>query len=399
MMARKMKASGVDWIGDVPVNWQLKRVKNVAALSSGHYLDRTDIDDSGPYPVFGANGFRGYHQRFNSHGLNSFTIGRVGAIGELNMLDKPTWVTDNAFVCYSAFYQWLYLWFTAQPLSKYASVTAQPLLNGSVVKNSMVSMPPQREQLAITSYLDDRTTAIDSKIQLLEEKSKSLTELRKSVVHQAVTKGLDLNVMMKPSGVDWIGDVPAHWQMKRVKDITTCLDGKREPLNAVQRAEMQGSIPYWGANNIVDHIDRFKLDGEYVLLGEDGAPFDKPLREVAFRVTGKFWPNNHIHVLHSRNNMSWLTYFLNAVDYSPYVGGATRLKLTQGDMNRMMLTMPPSSEQIAIAKYLDERTSIIDENIKTIAAQITAMKSLRQSLIHEAVTGKIDVADYGYHYV
>ena len=261
-----------------------------------------------------------------------------------------------------------------------------------------LALPPKNEQIAIASYLDDRTTAIDSKIQLLEEKSKSLAELRKSVVHQAVTKGLNANVKMKPSGVDWIGDVPAHWQMKRVKDITKCLDGKREPLNAVERAEMQGSIPYWGANNIVDYIDRFKLDGEYILLGEDGAPFDKPLRDVAFRVTGQFWPNNHIHVLYSRNNMSWLTYFLNAVDYSPYVGGATRLKLTQGDMNRIMLTMPPSSEQIAIAQYLDERTAIIDESINTIAEQIVALKALRQSLIHEAVTGKIDVADYGYHY-
>ena len=99
------------------------------------------------------------------------------------------------------------------------------------------------------------------------------------------------------TGVNSLGSIPSHWHVTKVKFITRCLDGSRIPLNAEQRGSMQGGIPYWGANSVVDYLNDYLFDEELVLLGEDGAPFFEPTKDVAFNVTGKIWPNNHVHVL------------------------------------------------------------------------------------------------------
>ena len=93
----------------------------------------------------------------------------------------------------------------------------------------------------------------------------------------------------KDSGIEWLGEIPAHWEMKRLSWLTNCLDGKRVPLNAEERGRMQGDYPYWGANSIVDYVDQWLFNEELVLLGEDGAPFFDKSRPVAFRVKGKIW--------------------------------------------------------------------------------------------------------------
>ncbi len=108
--------------------------------------------------------------------------------------------------------------------------------------------------------------------------------------------------------------VPPRTQLRRV---VRCLDGKRIPLNQEERSSMSGPIPYWGANGVVDWIDDYLFDEDLVLLGEDGAPFGDSGKDVAFRVTGRVWVNNHIHVLKPRANVEarFLTYALNSVDW------------------------------------------------------------------------------------
>ena len=158
-----------------------------------------------------------------------------------------------------------------------------------------------------------------------------------------------------------------------LRRFATCLDGRRIPLNSEQRSEMQGTVPYWGANGIVDHVDSHLFEETLVLLGEDGAPFDEPNRNVAFLIDGRVWVNNHIHVLRPLPDTDprYLTYALNAVDWMPHVGGSTRLKLTQDDMLAVKLPRPLLEEQRAIADYLDAETTRID-----------ALIAKKQQLIH-----------------
>ena len=157
----------------------------------------------------------------------------------------------------------------------------------------------------------------------------------------------------KDSGVEWLGKIPEHWEVKRLSWLTKCLDGKRIPLNSEERGRMQGEYPYYGANSVLDYVDQWLFDEELVLLGEDGAPFFDRSRPVAFWVTGKIWVNNHAHVLRPEATIDgeFLAHALNCVDYRAFIEGSTRDKLTQGDMRAMPIQCPGVKEQRSIADF------------------------------------------------
>ncbi|MEV4712824.1 restriction endonuclease subunit S [Micromonospora sp. NPDC049374] len=173
-----------------------------------------------------------------------------------------------------------------------------------------------------------------------------------------------------------------------LRHLITCLDGRRVPLNSEQRAEMPGPVPYWGANGVVDHVSRHLFDEALVLLGEDGAPFFEAGRDVAFLVNEPVWVNNHIHVLRPRGvDPRFLTYALNAVDYSRYITGSTRDKLTQDDLRRIELNIPDLQEQRRIADFLDAETSRVDALRRTMGRLRSLLIERRNSVVHGYVTG------------
>src|SRR5690554_1718956 len=192
----------------------------------------------------------------------------------------------------------------------------------------------------------------------------------------------------KDSGVKWIGEIPEHWEVSKLKYLTYCLDGKRIPLSSEQRGEMQGDIPYWGANCIIDYVNDWLIDGEVVLLGEDGAPFFDKYKDVAFYSNGRIWPNNHVHVLRALQsiNAKLLTYILNTVDYSNYIKGSTRDKLTQAEMKNIFIQLLPVREQKAIVNFLGQKTNKIDSLIADKEKLIELLQEKRQATITEAVT-------------
>lgn len=196
----------------------------------------------------------------------------------------------------------------------------------------------------------------------------------------------------KPSGVPWLGSIPAHWEVRRLKQIITCLDGKRIPLNSEQRGTMQGEYPYWGANSIVDYVDRWLFDEELVLLGEDGAPFFAENKQVAFFVNGKIWVNNHAHVLRPDKEINpiFLAHVLNIVEYRVFIDGSTRDKLTQSDMSAIPIQVPPLPEQRAIAAFLDRETARLDTLIAKKEQLIERLQEKRTALISRAVTKGLD---------
>ena len=186
-----------------------------------------------------------------------------------------------------------------------------------------------------------------------------------------------------------IGPIPEHWSVTRLKFLTTCLDGQRIPLNATERGELQGDIPYWGSNNVVDHVSEYLFDEELILLGEDGAPFFEANRDVAFAVSGKIWPNNHVHVLRPNGRLAdtkFLAFSLNCVPYHLHVTGSTRDKLNQSDMNEILVRRPPLIEQKQIASFLDYETGKIDALIAMQQQLIALLGEKRQAVISHAVT-------------
>lgn len=192
----------------------------------------------------------------------------------------------------------------------------------------------------------------------------------------------------KDSGVEWIGEIPVGWIISPLRYLAHCLDGKRIPLNKEERSYKKGDIPYWGANCIVDFVDEFLFNQELILLGEDGAPFFDKTKEVSFYINEPIWPNNHVHVLKVFENFSpkFLVYSLNCVEYSSYIEGSTRDKLTQNNMNRIVVPIPPLPEQQAIASFLDRECGKIDALIAEQERLIALLAEKRQAVISHAVT-------------
>ena len=180
---------------------------------------------------------------------------------------------------------------------------------------------------------------------------------------------------------------PAGWKVVRLGDVADVLDARRVPLNADERAKMTGVYPYYGANGVVDHIDRWIFDenDDLVLLAEDGGHFDEfTTKPIAYRVKGKCWVNNHAHVLKANDYTlgNFLFYSLVNKDIRPFINGTTRSKLTQADLRQVEIGLPPLPEQRAIAAVLDS----IDEAIEGVEAVITATERLRDALLHELLT-------------
>lgn len=190
------------------------------------------------------------------------------------------------------------------------------------------------------------------------------------------------------SGFDWLGNLPAHWEVRRLKYLIECLDGQRVPLNSVERAERPGNIPYWGANCIMGYVDKSLFDEDLVLLGEDGAPFFDPLRPVAFFSQGPVWPNNHVHVLRPRCGVQprFLTAALNATDYAEFIDGSTRDKLTQGAMMSIPVAWPPHEERDRVVAFLDQETGKIDGLIEQQRRLIELLNEKSQAVISHAIT-------------
>lgn len=193
-------------------------------------------------------------------------------------------------------------------------------------------------------------------------------------------------IEMKNSGIEWIGEIPAAWQVSKIKYFFDCLDGKRVPVDAGER--ISGPYPYWGAGSVTDYVNDYLFDEELILLGEDGAPFFDYTRPVAFLVNEKIWVNNHIHVLKPHRSVcpSYLVHYLNNVDYKTYINGSILNKLTQSNMNTIAFVVPPYEEQVRIAAFLDRKCTEIDAVIERTKATIEEYKKLKQSIITEAVT-------------
>lgn len=168
------------------------------------------------------------------------------------------------------------------------------------------------------------------------------------------------------------------------------LDSYRKPVNSKERLNLiKGKpldelFPYYGATGQVGWIDSFLTDGEYILLGEDGAPFLNPYAEKAYIIHGKTWVNNHAHILHSKTNSEFLCYYLNYFNYKNYVSGTTRLKLTQAQMRKIPIPNIPSDEQSRIVARIEELFSELDKAVDTLKTTKEQLEVYRQAVLKDA---------------
>lgn len=196
-------------------------------------------------------------------------------------------------------------------------------------------------------------------------------------------------------------ELPKGWIETNIGEATIILDNKRKPINSAERqnrieGKEEGELyPYYGATGKVGFIDDFLLDGEYVLLGEDGAPFLDTFKEKAYIVSGKIWVNNHAHVLRSKTSNKFLKHYLNQFNYKEFVTGTTRLKLNQSSMKKIPFPLPPLPEQGRIVEKIEELFSELDNGIEQLQKAKKQIKTYRQAVLKAAFEGMNNLTPVG----
>lgn len=395
------KPSGVDWLGNIPKDWEVKRVKDLAEYQSGYYIDANEFDSSFTYPVYGGNGLRGFCNKYNHFG-HYILIGRQGALcGNINYANGYFWATEHAVVVYNKKninIVWLGELLRIMNLNQYALSAAQPGLSVDKIKRLELPFVSFDIQNAIADFISTKTQAIDKKINLLTQKANYYKEYRKSIIAETVCKGLDKNVKLKDSGIDWIGQIPEHWEVKRLKSIAKTLKGKNLEFsdNYFENSLPNLSLDYLRNdtvtfNNFCYSTDKTLLadENDFVIIW-DGAGVGEILRAKKGYISStiaKFIFNKNFsskYFFHLRDN---LEYTLKQIPT-----GMGIPHLNPHILNNYPCPFPPLKEQTEIANYLDAKTQTIDKIISNINTQIIALKELRKTLINDVVTGKIKVS-------
>jgi type I restriction enzyme S subunit len=263
------------------------------------------------------------------------------------------------------------------------------------LKRVGVVVPPPDEQAAIVRFLDWANGRLERAIRAKRKVIALLNEQKQAIIHCAVTRGLDPSVPLKPSGIPWLGEIPEHWEVSRVKNQFRCLNTKRIPLNAVERGAMTTrAFDYYGASGVIDKVDDYLFDDELLLIAEDGANLVLRNLPLAIIARGRFWVNNHAHILKPlRGNIVYLAHVLETLNYKPWISGAAQPKLTQDRLMAISVAIAPPEEQDLIVEHTTEHTRPLNSAISRLEREIALLREYRNRLVADVVTGKLDVRE------
>lgn len=398
-----MKKSHIDWCPVIPDHWEEKRIKDIAFLQSGNSITAMDIAEEGKYPVYGGNGLRGYTNNYTNDG-DYVLIGRQGALcGNINYAYGKFYATEHAVVVYTKNEEityWLGETLKAANLYRLSMTAAQPGLAVSALNIQFIPYPPRKERIRIANYLAEKCTEIDHQESLLTSKRDAYLRLKKSIINHAVTHGLNPNVKMKDSGIEWIGEVPEHWEVKRMKDIFF----ERKELSLTGEEDLLSVSEFYG---VARRKDKMNSDEEFESRADSLVGYkickahDLVINIMLAWKTGLGISDNDgivspaYAVYEGRNIASHFYHYLlrsgmYVKEFKRHSKGIidSRLRLYNDRFNNISAIYPPLPEQRAIATYLDDKCAKIDTIVSNLNKQISRYGDLKRSLIDEVITGK-----------
>ncbi|HCH5773751.1 TPA: restriction endonuclease subunit S [Vibrio parahaemolyticus] len=257
-----------------------------------------------------------------------------------------------------------------------------------------VPLPPVNEQKSILDFLAAKTLQINEVITIKQKQIELLKERKQIIIQQAVTQGLNPDAPMKDSNVVSIGQIPKHWKLMSLRYAFEFKNNMRVPLSAIDRGNMQGKYPYYGASGIIDYVDDYIFDEELILIAEDGANLLSKSTPLAFVASGKYWVNNHAHIIKPKFvGFKYWAELLSCLDYTIFISGAAQPKLTRDRLGSVKLPVPPEDEILEIVDFIESIIPPIDSEIELSTRQIEKLKEYKAVLINDAVTGKIKVTE------
>ena len=430
----KYKDSGIEWIGEIPEEWEVIPLKRIFKIINGGtpnsseesywngeivWITPNDLSELTEIYI------RDSERKITEDGINNCSakivpkdsiiistrapIGYI-AIAGVNLCTNqgcksliPVSEINSKFFYYFILSINFYLNVLGQ------GTTFMELSNSNL---SMVELlkPPIDEQISIANFLDQKTAEIDDLITDKEKLIELLQEKRQAVITEAVTKGLNPNVKMKDSGIEWIGEIPEGWEIKKLKTIGRLYSGNGFKEDMQGRTE--GDYPFYKVSDINGEGKFATISSNYVNKAD--VKNNKwniiPENSILFPKIGEALKKNHrkinickclidnnmaaLKADESLINFNYLYYLFCCINAEWFVNPGSVPSINNNNLKNSNIILPSKNEQISIANFLDQKTAEIDSLVSEIQEQIQKLKEYRQALIFEAVTGKIDVRDY-----
>ena len=431
------KDSGVEWLGEVPAHWLEKRVKDIAVLERGKFTHRPRNDPKmydGEHPfiqtgdVARANKYiKNYKQTLSDKGTEvskqfkkgTLLMAIAANIGDVAILGFDSYLPDSVigYKPKKNDTDYLFYLFTATKveLNRVKITSTQDNLNLERLNSLIKFVPELSEQKAIANYLDTKTAQIDRQIDLLSKKSTQYNKLKQSLINKTVTRGLDKSVAMKNSGVEWIGEIPDHWDMFRLKELSDIQNSnvdkkthKNETpvllcnyVDVYKNEFISGTLNFMLASADESEIKRFTIKKHDVLITKDSETCDDiAIPALATESLNGVLCGYHLAQFRTKGKLLIGAYLFRLFQSKSYgfryvisAKGITRVGLGQSAIADSLTPVPPLQEQQAIADYLDTKTTHIDRIVITINTQVAKLKELRLTLINDVVTGKIKITN------
>ncbi len=409
----KYKDSGVVGIEQIPAHWNIRRLATLGKFSKGFGISKSDISEFGePAILYGdiytkycirTTTFQNYIStetakyakkiRCNTllltgSGETKEDIGKcivyrgaksAYAGGDIILFEPSE--TNSLLLSYILNSEYV-------KAQKYAIARGDIIVHiyASALRELTLALPPLPEQQAIANFLEHKTKLIDNITSNRRRQIELLKEERKAVINRAVTKGINPDVKYKDSGVEWLGDIPEHWEVVKLKNIASIKNGRDHK----HVYDENGKYPIYGSGGVFGRANEYLYEKTSVLLGRKGT-IDKPIL-----VTEPFWTvDTAFYTEISQQVLPTIFYYLcKQIDFGKYVYGSALPSMTQKDLKEIHFALPTIKEQLEIVNYIEERTNIIDKLISKYEKQIELLEEYKTVLISNAVTGQIDVRDW-----
>jgi len=412
----KYKDSEVEWLGKIPAHWKAKKLKFVATVQPSN-VDKKTLDDEDP--VLLCNYLDVYNNEWitdeiefmkataTQAEINKFSITKGDVIitkdsESSNDIAVPALVVQDFenVVCGYHLTQikqkdlngsFVFRLFQCTKFNAQFVVSANGVtrfgLPQRAVNDAFVGVPPIDEQESIARFLDRKTSQIDALIAKKTALLEKLDEKRTALISHAVTKGLDRNVPMKDSGVEWLGDIPEHWEVTRIKRVFVLQRG----VDIRQEDQTIGTVPVVSSGGIASYHNVAYSKSPGVLVGRKGT------LGTVYYIDVDYWPHDTTLwiIEFYNNNPRFIYYKLLSMKLENWDTGSANPTLNRNLIHPLATSWTSSKEQEKIAEYLDQKTAEIDRQKAKVKEAIELLKEYRTALITNAVTGKIDVRQVG----
>jgi type I restriction enzyme, S subunit len=392
----------------VPQHWTVKKLSYLASLKSGEGITTDAIGEQGLYPVYGGNGLRGYADSYTHEG-EYVLIGRQGALcGNINYADGKFWASEHAIVVTpleDCDIKWLGETLRAMNLNQYSVSAAQPGISIDRISSIKIAVPPIEEQRWLSRFIDRETAEIDALVAGKERMLALLEEKRQALISHIVTRGLDPNAPLKPSGLPWLGDIPQHWTIERAKGLFHEVDertvtGEEELLSLRMHV---GLVPHHDVSDKLlepkDVVGFKKVETGQLVINRMRASMG--LIAIANQ-SGLVSPDYAVFDIVRPVHMPYFLALFNTPLFGALFRSASKgmgtgsqgfLRLYTDNFLALHFPAPPLEEQKVIMDYLEREWKQASELKEILIQSVDLLKERRAALITAAVTGQISMED------